>query len=291
MLRCVWRDYVQEVATEDDVLGVLDQVTGYILFELETLRQQALQGISDPENRTFQAIVGAFEQHLEANQTMAEEFSAENSKDFGEVFRRGFGLAQQATQSMMDAHRVTMEDIEAMSQLDCIFCGHSNLRGTGRCAKCGRNLPGGSQSSSFSLIEQEGLDPAAGPEVTQNYALLDQALDAWEVGDMEDEALGQLLDDIEQKLLGHQAETETQHSEIQRAPKHAQEALREGVSLTQEALKASLEALKSLKDGFQKGNAEQMGQGFEEFESASHSMVQAYKASREAGRLAKWPAT
>ena len=290
MLRSVWGAYVQGEATPEDVLGVLDTVTGFINFELETLRQQALKGISDPENPTFQKIVGAFELHLEAIDQMAEEFSEESDSEdeAGQAFLEGFELAQKATDQLVEAHTQTMEHIEAMAKVGCIFCGHANARESERCAKCGRPLPGTPASSSFSLVNQEGLE--AGPsvgEVTQNYAMVAEAVDDWRNGLIQAEELLNTLEDVEQRLACHQEESQQYYDEIKQAPPEAQPALNEAVAMTEEGLIQSLAAIEKMKLAFDKEDDSYLENGLHEFEKASNLMVQAYHASREAASKAR----
>jgi len=287
MLNCCWRDYLREQADADDVLAVLGQVTQFIEFELETLRQQIVQGISDPDNPTLNAIVKAFELHLDANEKMAQEF-ADESVEFGESFVSGFVLAQKATQQLIDAHQNTMEHIQAMALVNCIFCEHSNSRESGRCSQCGRSLPGVGSESNFSVVQQEGLDPQVlhEPALTRNFVELDEAVEKWQDGDLDDAGLLEVLTQIEKRLYDHLAESETYAPTINRAPQAAQESLLEGLDLTQQALKASLAALGLMRQGFDGGKLDQVCQGFEDFEAASDLMMQAYRHSRQAARLA-----
>ncbi|MBT9583953.1 hypothetical protein IV102_11470 [bacterium] len=290
MLRSVWDAYVHGEATPEDVLGVLDTVTGFINFELETLRQQALKGISDPESPTFQKIVGAFELHLEAIDRMAEEFPDESDSedDLGEAFLEGFGLAQKATQQLIEAHAQTMEHIQAMATVGCIFCSHANARESQRCARCGRPLPGGPAGSSFTLVNQEGLE--AGPpvgEVTQNYAMVAEAVENWRNGSIQTEELLTTLEDVEQRLACHRDESQQYYDEIKQAPPQAQAALSEAVAMTEEGLIQSLAAIEKMKLAFDKEDDSYLESGLHEFEKASNLMVQAYHASREAACKAR----
>ena len=291
MLRSVWEAFRHGEATPDDVLGVLDQVTGFIQFELETLRQQVLKGISDPENPTFQTIVGAFEKHLEAIDLMAQEFPDTQDEAFqpGEHYLSGFALAEQATQELADAHRQTMEHIEAMASVSCIFCNHSNPRETERCAKCGRTLPGAPSGSSFSLLNAEGLDAAVSPvgEVTQNYALLAEAVDDWRNGVIQSEELLTTLEDVEQRLACHQEESLQYYEEIKKAPEQAQASLTEAVEMTEQGLTQSLAALDTMKLAFDKEDDSYLDTGLDEFAKASNLVVKAYHASREAAAAAR----
>jgi hypothetical protein len=290
MLRCVWQAYLTGEATPEDVLGVVDQVTGFIQFELETLRQQALKGISDPDNPTFQKIVGAFELHLEANELLAAEFAEdpELEAEAGQNFLAGFELALQATQQLVEAHDQTMEHIQAMANVDCIFCSHLNPRESERCAKCGRTLPGAPAGSSFSLVNQEGLEAGPAPgEVTQNYVLVAEAVEDWRNGVIQTEELLNTLEDVEQRLACHQEESQQYHREIQQAPVEAQAALAESVAMTEEGLAQSLAAIETMKLAFDKDNDSYLDNGLHELEKASHLIVQAYHASREAAARAR----
>lgn len=288
MLRSVWQAHLTGEASPDDVLGVLDTVTGFIQFELETLRQQALQGISDPDNPTFQRIVEAFELHLEAIDTMALEFTDEDAEP-AQHFRQGYQIAQQATQQLADAHRETMEHIKAMANVACIFCSHSNPRESERCSQCGRNLPGSPSGSSFSLVNEEGLDGAATPraEVTQNYALVAEAVEDWRNGVIQTEELLTTLEDVEQKLACHQEETEQYYKEIEKAPAEAQAALNEAVAMTEEGLAQSLAAIDKMKMAFDKEDDSYLSNGLDEFEKASNIVARAFHASRAAAAKAR----
>lgn len=288
MLRAVWGAYCSGEAGADDVLGVLDNVTGFIHFELETLRQQAARGVSDPANPTFQKITRAFELHLEAIDVMAEEFPEDADSGTGERFLEGFALAVEATQQLIDAHQSTMEHIEAMANVACIFCSHSNPRETERCAKCGRPLPGAESGSSFSMMNAEGLEMGGGGgRVTQNYAIVAEAVEDWRNGVIQAEELLTTLEDIEQRLACHQEESQQYYQEIEKAPEHAQEALHEAVALTEEGLAQSLAAIEKMKLAFDKEDDSYLETGLHDFEKASNLMVQAFHASKEAAQKAR----
>lgn len=288
MLRAVWGAYGKGEAGPEDVLGVLDSVTGFINFELETLRQQAERGISDLNNPTFKRIVGAFELHLEAIDIMAEEFP-EDEGGTGERFLEGFELAQQATLQLIEAHQSTMQHIEAMAKVACMFCSHSNPRESQRCARCGRPLPGSESGSSFSLMNAEGLETTGGPTgvVTQNYAILAEAVEDWRNGVIQAEELLTTLEDIEQRLACHQEESQHYYQEIEKAPEHAQEALTEAVAMTEEGLAQSLAAIEKMRLAFDKEDDSYLETGLHDFEKASHLMVQAFQASKEAAEKAR----
>lgn len=289
MLRSVWQAYLLEEAGPDDVLGVIDQVTAFIQFELDTLQKQAEQGQADPQSATFQKIVAAFELHLEALDEMALEFAEPAEEETpgppGAHYQRGFNLALKATGQLVEAHRGAMEHIEAMAQVACIFCAQANPRESQRCSHCGRALPGSQGGSSFSLVNADGLEgtssPAAG-QVTQNYAILAEAVERWRGGQLPSEELLQQLNEVEEMLVGHQQETGQYYQEIEQAPEQAQEALRRAVAMTEEGLVQSLQALDKMKMAFEKEDDSYLETGLDEFAQASSLMVQAFQASREA---------
>lgn len=290
MLRNCWAAYLDEQATEEDVLGVLDTVQGFIQFELDTLQQQVEQGISQLENPTFQKIFGAFERHLEGLDRIALEFDPEVTElEVGSYFQEGYQICLEATGDLIDAHQQTMEHIEAMANVSCIFCSHSNPRESERCSQCGRNLPGSPSGSSFSLVNAEGLEGPVGSglEVTGNYAKVAQAVEGWRQAQIDSDQLLAVLDEVEGKLAGHRQETEQYYREIASSPEAAREALEQAVAQTELGLDQSLDALETMKLAFDKEDDSYLVTGLDQLEQASNLLVQAYHASRQAAQKAR----
>lgn len=184
-----------------------------------------------------------------------------------------------------------MDYIQAVAQVACIFCQHANARESDRCAQCGRTLThhGSAPSSTFSVIERQGIeDPGDwAPGLTKIFAILDQAVEAWQDGVLDDEGLLEEVEQLEHQLQEHEKETYKQAQAIENAPLAAREALCDGLEMTQQALSASLAGLDLMRAGFAEVNLEFVSQGFEEFETASELMIRAYHAARQAATLAR----
>ena len=280
MIRAVWGAFHQEQATGEDVCGVLHQVAGILQFELATLSAQVERGISQPEDPIFRQITQAFQSHLEAVEAMLTAFEQEDSAGF----EAGMQSAQDANNALMEAHRQAMEQIEAMANVDCIFCRAENPRGEERCRNCGRNLPGAVEKSSFAAENAEGLERGGpqGAEVTENYVLLAGAVQEWRREEIDADQLMEALQAVEQRTRAHQADLVQQRDQIGLAPAEAREALHQGVDMTESALCDSLAALEKMKLAFVKGDDTYLETGLHDLEKASRALVAAYHAAREA---------
>lgn len=281
-MRRVWEAFQNEQATGEDVLGVLHQVAGFVQFEQSTLADQVQKGISQPEDPIFRRISAAFAKHLRAVELCLSEFELEQLT--GERYAEGLALAQEANNELMAAHQTGMEHIEAMANVDCIFCHHVNPRGEERCANCGRNLPGALEKSSFAAENVEGLERGGpqGSEVTENYIYVHQALHAWREEAIDaDELLG-AIEEVEKRTRAHQADILYQRDQISLAPPESQAALHHGVDLTQAGLRETLAALEKMKMAFQKEDDTYLETGLFDLERASRGLVEAFHAAREA---------
>lgn len=287
MIRAVWGAHQAEQATAEDVCGVLHQVAGFVQFELATLAAQVEQGISQPEDPIFQQIQQGFQNHLQAVEIMLSEFELEEPT--GAEFARGLQMAQDANNALMEAHRQAMEHIEAMAMVSCIFCNQENPRGEERCGNCGRNLPGAVEKSSFAAENAEGLERGGpqGSEVTENYVLVAQAVQAWRQEQIDADELLRALEEVEQRTRSHQAETVQHRDQISLAPEEAQEALHHGVDLTQAALAETLAALEKMKMAFMKEDDTYLETGLHDLEKAARGLVKAFHTSREAAALTR----
>lgn len=290
-LRRVWEDFCQEIATDENVMGVIQEVGFYSLAQLRGLEQQVDQGISDPENESFGLIFDAFELVVEACDFMALEFAEEIPEDLEEpeegFFEYGLALVQDATNQMMEGHKLAMEHIEAMSYVNCPFCSHLNYRENAKCDKCGRSMPTAPTQSggAVNLKEHQGLErPDAVPdgEVTKNYVMASQLLEAWKAGAVSPEQLAESLDNLEQNFAGHLKELEQQEKMLERAPDSQRDALFEALDKTRHGLDMSLEAVAKMRQAFDRQDDRYLFFGLTDLEEASKLLVEAFWDNKEA---------
>lgn len=270
MLRSVWGAYCEGEAGPPEVLEVIDRVVGFLHFELESLEQQAQAGIAHRGNPTFMKIQRAFQLHLEAMDIMAEEFESVEAP--GTCFVEGFELALEATAELIDAHHSALAHIQAMAQVDCMFCGHSNSRDQQRCGKCGRTLGGSEGKNSLSVVQQEGLESQTPPvAVTGNYVRVAQTVEAWRQGQCKDDQLLQVMQEVEERLLGHLQECDTYPPE---------QVAEEVLQATRLGLAQSLDALDTMRLAFEKEDDSYLSNGLAELQNASSLLVDAYHQSK-----------
>src|SRR5207253_1693801 len=97
----------------------------------------------------------------------------------------------------------------AMANINCMFCGQENARGTERCGRCSRALPampGEPDRSSFSAVQTEEAPQVGKGQVTENYARLEMGFKALVAGAIDNDDLQGMLEQIEGKMLAHQAD-------------------------------------------------------------------------------------
>ena len=222
-------------ASSEDLELTLQAYSDRVQFELNRLEGQVFHGHSSWDDPIFSAIFEGFEQQLDAV-----------SKCFEGDYPTGLAMAQKANNFLMAAHLKLMERVEAQSRLNCPFCNTVNERGTERCGGCNRHLPEAQTGSSMSVIQEEGLTNQSRP-LTENALKLVQAVDA----EMSFEELYQVMDEVEERLMGHQ--------ENYTGPFHDE---------TVEALERSLEALDEMRVG--EGH---VASGLEKFLAASDDLL------------------
>lgn len=294
-LRRVWEDFVDEKAEEAHVMGVVAELDRFANAQLAQLNRQIEEGTAKTEEESFKLIYEAFEILLDATDMMAFEF-VEPEEEMEEpeegFFLTGLELVQEATNQMMEGHNLALEHIQATSEICCMFCNHKNPRGIERCQKCGRALPkmpGQPVQSSFTAVQEEGLDRKSGPRganVTENYVILAQGVGLWRENQIDAERLFEGIEEIEQRLIDHQNDLPDQRFMVEdQAPEHQREALLEAIDLTQEGLERSLAALDRMKLAFEKEDDTYLELGLSEFEEASKLLVQAFHANQKAARL------
>ena len=159
----VWEDFCEEVATADDVMDVIGEIGGFSQAQLRQLDHQVETKTSNPDNESFKLIFEAFEILLDACEFMALEFAEEIPADIEEpeegFFVYGFDLVQEATNQMMEGHKLGMMQIEEMAEVNCPFCSHINQRGQPKCDKCGRAMPNAqSAGRALNVKEHQGLE-------------------------------------------------------------------------------------------------------------------------------------
>ena len=294
-LRRVWQDYQAEIATEPQVMDVIAELGRFAQHNLGLFEKQIDEGASDPDDPGFSLIIEAFELILEGCEHMALEFVEPEIEDEVEepaegFFPFGLSLVQEATNQMMEGHKLTLQHIASIGQVNCPFCSQRNSREELRCGKCGRNLPQTETvavpGSFSSAVQEEGLEGSQGPqgELTENYVTLARAVSGWKSGAVTHQELAATLDAVEGKLLSHLDDTERQEQILKKAPQTLQPALASAVGLTQEALDASLAAIERMRLAFEKEDDTYLHLGLGDFEEASRLMVQSYLASKAAAQ-------
>jgi hypothetical protein len=203
-LRRCWDAVLEEEATFEDLELTLQAYADRVQFELDALQQQVASGFSDPKDPIFSRIVEAFGDQLKAVDQCFLEFD-EAGKQHMEL---GLAQAQKANNKLMAACLELNQRVEAMSRLDCPFCGKSTPRGLERCESCSRVLPqaaGDHARSSFSLLQADGLQSGGGGgrPMTANCLELTRAVDQWKQGGLDWDQLGDLLDVLEGRLETH----------------------------------------------------------------------------------------
>lgn len=222
-------------ADAQDLELTLQAYSDRVQFELNRLEGQVFHGQSSWDDPIFSAIFEGFEQQLDAV-----------AKCFEGDFKAGLEMAQRANNYLMAAHVRLMERVEAQSRVICPFCNTVNERGSERCGGCKRHLPEAQTGSSMSVIQDEGLNNGGRP-MTENALKLVRAVDS----EMSFEELYQVMDEVEERLMGHQENYTGPFQEE-----------------TVEALERSLEALDEMRIG--EGH---VSSGLEKFLAASDDLL------------------
>ncbi|MGE0492998.1 MAG: hypothetical protein AB7S38_27550 [Vulcanimicrobiota bacterium] len=279
-IRRVWGDYQQEIASEEDVVTVLQAVADFAQLQVEQLEAQLEAGVSQVENAAFLRILEAFELHHEALELMAEHFEAPEEG----LFERGLAIVQEATNELMAGHQMLLDDIEAAGQVNCMFCSAPNPRGTDKCARCGRSLlvPGEARSA-ISVVNAEGLDNSAGQgQVTQNFALVKGAVEAWRAEQLSSDDLLAQLEQVEENLAGHRASNEEAASRLEEAPPERRQAITAALEQTDVAIAHNLAAIEKMKLAFVKEDDTYLVNGLADLEHASRLTLAAFQALKSA---------
>lgn len=291
-LRRVWNDYCEEIASPQQVMDVIAEIGKFSQHNLGLLEKQVEDGVSNPEDPAFALILEAFEMMLDACEYLALEFVDPDPDDEIEepedgFFLYGVEMVQEATNQMMEGHNLALDHIQAISEVNCLFCGQKNSRETQRCSKCGRNLPQSANraSSSFEAVNAEGLEKSASEpqgEFTRNYVMIARTVSGWQSGHTTPDQLAEVFDRVEQALVAHLEDTERQEKQLAQAPPAQQQALAKAITLTQDGLEASLAALERMREAFEQEDETQLSLALVEFEAASRQMVASYHACKQA---------
>ncbi len=266
--RC-WESVCQGQADESDLLLTLQAFADRVQFELNRLEGQVFQGQSDPKDPIFAAVVEAFERQLEAVERMAEEL---NDPGQGHMVA-GLELALQANDALMKAQFELVQRVHHQSYVDCPFCSTTNERGSERCSSCSRNLPMAEPTGqTVSVVQAEGLPLSAGEgrPMTENALRITQAVDAYRQGQLDFEQLYAVLDEVEEKLLGHQ-DGNQQAIEAEGDPQGY-------LAETHTALERSLEALDHMRLAWDKDDDSYLEEGLHRLHLASDELLRLYSA-------------
>jgi hypothetical protein len=286
----VWEAYCDEVATPGDVMDVIAEVGGFSQAQLGQLEHQLETKVSNPDNESFKLIFEAFEILLDACDFMALEFAEEIPEDIEEpeegFFPYGFELVQEATNQMMEGHKLGMKQIAEMAEVNCPFCSYVNERGQPKCGKCGRALPNATDAgSALNVKEHQGLEKKQpGQDLTKNYAMTAHLLEGWKAGAVGVEQLSEFLDQLEQGFVGHLEETDRQEKMIARAPASQRPGLLEALGKTRQGLQMSLESVAKMRLAFDNQDDRYLFFGLGDLEEASKVLVEAYWANKEAAK-------
>ncbi|MBN9414278.1 hypothetical protein ABS71_10795 [bacterium SCN 62-11] len=222
-------------ASPDDLDLTLQAYSDRVQFELNRLEGQVFHGHSSWDDPIFSAIFEGFEMQLDAV-----------AQCYDDDWENGLKSAQRANNFLMAAHQRLMERVEAQSRVICPFCNTNNERGSERCGGCKRHLPEAQTGSSMSVVQEEGLAKSDRP-MTENALKLTRAIES----EMSFEELYQVMDEVEERLMGHQ--------ENYAGPFHEE---------TVAALERSLEALDEMRTG--EGH---VTSGMEKFLTASDDLL------------------
>ena len=280
-LERVWDDYCASIATEQDVLLVLEASAELAQLQIDSLVAQISAGQSDLKNQIVKKILQGFNKHLEAVDIMSLEFE---EPEVGH-FERGLDLAQVATDQLADGYAELMGQIEAMGQINCIFCSTSNPRGSERCQRCGRQLPVAEEDKRelFSAVNAEGLEGGA-PAITEteNSTRLALAVQNLKEGQIQAEAMQAELDEVERRLAGHREDNAKFGSSLESSKDPRAAAGLAAVKSTQVAIDKSLVALDTMRAGFEQENDALLEAGLAEYRAASALMLEAMRAMEAA---------
>lgn len=289
----VWEDYCEEIATAENVLGVIHELGSFAHYQLGLLEQQIEGKVSDPDNESFALIYEGFEVLLEACETMLLEFSDTLPEGVEEpeegFFSQGYDLVQEATNQMMLGHNLAMEHIEAMAEVSCPFCQHTNSRESAKCDRCGRSLPSqvGDDAGGFlDLTERQGLEQENKPDgsSTRNFAMTSHILEGWKAGAVTADQLQDFLDGLQNSFSQHLEETHQQELLVSKAPPEQQNGLREAIKRTQEGLEMSLQSVEKMRLAFVEEDDRHLFFGLSDLEEASKVLVEAYWAGEKASK-------
>lgn len=288
----VWEDYCEDLATPENVLGVIQEIGMFSQAQLHGLEQQIEQGVSDPNNESFSLIFEAFEMILEACELMILEFSDELPEGMEEpeagFFANGFQLVQEATNLMMEGHLKGMDHLDSISKVDCPFCSQSNSREEPRCTKCGRTLaPTHQTGGGLDLRESQGLDPSRPQEqaeTTKNYATAHGILEGWKAGAVSPEQLSDFLHHLQESFSGHLKDTERQAGQVTLAPASQRDGLVRALDKTRAGLEMSLEAVDKMCQAFERQDDRYLFFGLADLEVASKVLLEAYWDNKAASK-------
>lgn len=293
----VWEDYCEEVATPENVMGVIAEVGNFAASQLAHMERQVEGGASNPDDKVFAMIFEAFEVVLEGCEYMAMEFAPEIPEDVEEpeegFFLFGFDLVQEGTNQMAEGHKLGMQHIEAMAEVNCPFCSAVNDRGSPKCDRCGRALPnsnigGAPEPTAINVKEHQGLErKAPGQEegLTRNYAMAAHLLEGWKAGAVNADQLADFLDQLEANLSGHYEETKRQEKMLNQAPAAQRKALHEALEMTRRGLQMSLDSVAKMRQAFTQEDDRFLFFGLTDLEEASRVLVDAYWANKEAAGI------
>lgn len=270
-LRLVWHDYQAGVATADNLGNTLQAVMDFAQLQIDSLNAQVERGESDPEDPVFRQILEGFEHHQVAVDQMFMELEEPGQGHFD----LGLKLAQQATNQLALGHQKMVEHIEAMGRVSCMFCGRENDRGQARCNGCGRALPQDTPTSSFTAVENEGLETASKGQVTENYRQLAAATAAWRAEELDAEGLLAKIEEVEDRMTNHQRDNLAYREALEGYPEEHRPAFYNAVDATDKALEAGLMALEKMKLAFDKEDDSYLESGLHDFEASSWAMLAA----------------
>jgi hypothetical protein len=266
-----WDAYLEGQAELEDLTLTLQAYMDRVHFELNGLDAQVVQGVSNPKDAVFSAIVSGFERQLEAVEEMALELE---EPEQGHM-EAGMLMAQRANNLLAQAHQRLLARVEELGNVNCPFCATANPRDSERCGQCLRSLPqlaAEAPKTSFSFVQADGLQGTSQGPMTENARELTQAVEAYRQEQMDWEELYTVLDEIEDRLMQHQEENQ----------KLLEGTDRSGLlQRTDDALNKSLEGLDYMRLAWEKEDDSYLDTGLTQFYSASEELLQVLDQMKE----------
>ena len=247
-LRDVWNRFLESGATEEEVLDTIRETRVNVDRHIDQLQAQVDMNTSDPNSPLFRSVARSFVDHLEALSLMEKEFEVcPDDPDYDDFFERGYLMAQEATNRMMEAHEKAMIRIEKAGWTACTACGARNLVTNRECHTCRTILPKVLEMVSLRgrqtfVAEEITTSTASEGQVTQNFLVVKGVVDQWLRGELKLASVLRTVAQVRESLTVHLEENGRMLGSIAGETSKDQ-AVRAALIKTEEAVSAFLESL------------------------------------------------